>query len=108
MPKGYRNYEEGLLEALQDPREAANYLNACLEGGSREVFLLALRQVAEAHSMSKIAAQADLGRETLYRTLSRRGNPRLDTLIRLLSAAGLRLSVETGGSPMKAQRRRVA
>jgi probable addiction module antidote protein len=108
MPKGYRDYEEGLREALQDPREAANYLNACLEGGSRGVFLLALRQVAEAHKVSSIAAEADLGRETLYRTLSKRGNPRLDTLIRVLRAAGLRLSVRAGGSEKRTQRRRVA
>ena len=40
MAKGYRNYEEGLSEALKDPKEAAEYLSACLEGGSREVFLL--------------------------------------------------------------------
>jgi DNA-binding phage protein len=51
MPKGYRSYEESLSEALQDPREAAEYLSARLEGGSREVFLLALRQVAAAHGV---------------------------------------------------------
>jgi hypothetical protein len=48
MPKGYRSYEESLREALKDPK-AAEYLSACLEGGSRGVFLLALRQVAAAH-----------------------------------------------------------
>jgi DNA-binding phage protein len=48
MPKGYRSYEENLSEALKDPKEAAEYLSACLEGGSREAFLLALRQVAAA------------------------------------------------------------
>ena len=70
MPRGYRDYEESLKEGLRDPEEAAGYLNACLAGGSREVFLLALRQVAAAHGIGSVARQSDLGRESLYRTLS--------------------------------------
>jgi probable addiction module antidote protein len=93
MPKGYRSYEESLSEALKDPKEAAEYLSACLEGGSREVFLLALRQVAAAHGVGLVAKRSRLGRESLYRTLSDKGNPTLDTLLRLLDAAGLKLSV---------------
>ena len=94
MHKGYRIYEESLREALRDPREAAEYLNACLADGSREVFLLALRQVAEAHGVARIAKAAKRGRETLYRTLSSGGNPTLETLLRLFDAAGLNLAVE--------------
>jgi probable addiction module antidote protein len=101
MPKGYRDYDESLKQALVNPDEAAQYLNACLEGGSREVFLLALRQVATAHGMTRIAGKTALGRESLYRALSAKGNPRLDTLIRLLNAAGLQLAVE----PKKRKRR---
>jgi probable addiction module antidote protein len=93
MPKGYRLYEESLKEALLDPQEAAEYLNACLADGSRDVFLLALRQVAEAHGISRIAKAAKRGRETLYRTLSGGGNPTLETLLRLFDATGLKLSV---------------
>lgn len=48
MPNRFRPYEESLQEALRDPREAAEYLNACLRDGSPEVFVLALRQVIEA------------------------------------------------------------
>jgi probable addiction module antidote protein len=94
MPKGYRVYEESLKEALCNPREAAEYLNACLEDSSRDVFLLALRPVAEAHGVARIAKAAERGRETLYRTLSSGGNPTLETLLRLFDAAGLKLSVE--------------
>jgi len=101
MPKGYRDYEETLKEALRDPGEAAHYLNACLEGGSRETFLLALRQVASARGVSHIARVSELGRETLYRTLSAKGNPRLETLLRLLDSAGLQLAVTA-----KAKKRR--
>jgi len=44
-------YQEDLIEALKDPREAAAYLNAAMEEGDRELFLLALRNVAEAHGV---------------------------------------------------------
>ena len=87
-------YDEGLKEDLSDPDEAAAYLNAALEEGSQEVFLLALRDVAEARGMSETARSAALNRESMYRTLSRRGNPRLSSLSALLHASGLRLAVE--------------
>ena len=103
MPRGYRDYEESLKEGLRDPEEAARYLSACLAGGSREVFLLALRQVAAAHGIGSVAKRSDLGRESLYRTLSAKGNPRLETLLRLLETAGLRLAVEA-----KKRKRRAA
>jgi len=69
------SYEEGLLEALQDPKEAAAYLTAALEDGMPEVFLLALRDVAKARGMSRVAGEADLSRESMDRMLSRRGTP---------------------------------
>jgi len=80
MPRGYRNYTDGLNEALSlsDPSEAAEYLNACLAGGSGDVFLMALRQFAAAHGFSGVARRSALGRETLYRTLSEKGNPTLE------------------------------
>jgi probable addiction module antidote protein len=59
------------------------------------VFLLALRNVAEARGMQRLAKAAHLNRESLYRMLSRNGNPELRSLNALLDALGLRLSVET-------------
>jgi probable addiction module antidote protein len=58
-----------------------------------EELLLGLRRVAEAHGMSRVAAAAELSRESLYRSLSAEGNPRLSTLVAVLRVAGLRLSV---------------
>ncbi len=91
-----RPYKEGLLERLKDPQEAAAYLDAALEDGETEVFLLALRDVAEARvgGMTTLAQQTGLNRETLYRTLSEKGNPELASLDKLLHAVGLRLAVE--------------
>ena len=96
MPKRTKKYEENLMESLQNPEEAAAYLNAHLdEEDSEEMFLLALRDVAKAHGFSEVAEQADLGRESLYKALSKDGNPKLSTLKSLLKVVGLKLAVET-------------
>ena len=88
------DYQRDLIEALKDPAEAAAYLNAALEEGDKETFLLALRNIAEANGgMKAVAEKAHLNRESLYRTLSRRGNPEIRTLFNLLHGVGLRLSV---------------
>lgn len=97
MAKRTKSYQDTLIESLKYPEEAAAYLNAALEesaGDAEELFLLALRNVAEAHGIAKLATEAALNRETLYRTLSRRGNPKLSTIGSLLDVLGLRLAVE--------------
>ena len=89
-----RHYEDVLDEDLQDPSEAAGYLNACLEDGDPEVFLLALRDVARARGgVAKLAEVTELNREHLYRILSENGNPELRSLEALLDALGFRLAV---------------
>jgi probable addiction module antidote protein len=89
------SYQRDLIESLKDPCEAAAYLNAAIEEGDRAVFLLALRNVAEANGgMTALAERANLSRESLYRMLSKRGNPEIKSLISLLGTMGLRLAVE--------------
>ncbi|MBI3798236.1 MAG: putative addiction module antidote protein [Deltaproteobacteria bacterium] len=97
LAKPTKSYQATLLDALKDPEEAVAYLNAALEEeseGAEELFLLALRNVAEARGIAKLAGDAALNRESLYRVLSLKGNPRLSTLGALLDALGLRLAVE--------------
>ena len=93
MSRLTKNYRESLLQALQDPQEAAEYLAAALEEGDTAVFLLALRDVADARGIGTLAAKAQLNRENLYRILSEHGNPQLDSLTALLDALDLRLAV---------------
>ena len=93
--KASKDYKAYLHETLADPNEAAEYLNAALEEGDESVFLLALRDVAEAHGIAKLAGQANLNRESTYKMLSEQGNPRLSSLWALLDSIGLRLSVES-------------
>jgi len=89
-------YRESLLESLRNPEEAAQYLNACLEDEDARVFLLALRDVADARGgIRALSRDAHLNRESLYRMLSKSGNPSLDSLAAVLNACGLRLSVQS-------------
>ncbi len=90
------DYQKDLIEALKDPVEAAEYLDEAIKEGDKETFLLALRNVAEAHGgMKHIAEKANLNRVSLYRSLSRRGNPEITTVLSLLRCMGLRLAVES-------------
>ncbi len=91
-----RDYQKSLLEALKDPNETVEYLNAALEDGEPEVFLLALRDVVDSYGgMGKLAASTSLNRENLYRMLSTRGNPEFFSLSTVLDTIGLRLAVES-------------
>lgn len=94
MDQVTEKYEIGLKTSLLDPGEAAAYLDSALEENDQEVFLLALRDIAEAHGFSKVAQDSLLNRENLYRMLSSTGNPQLSSLITLLRSLGLRLAVE--------------
>lgn len=90
-----RSYKEHLLEQLQDAEEAAAYLNAALQDDDPHVFLLALRDITEAQGgMGWLADQSDLNRESLYKTLSMRGNPRFFNLLAVLDAVGLALTIQ--------------
>jgi probable addiction module antidote protein len=94
MTKPSITYDVGLHEDLRDPIEAAEYLNAALEDGVQEVFLMALRDVAKAHGLTRLARETALNRENMYRILSEEGNPQLSSLKALLDSLDLRLSIE--------------
>lgn len=94
MPRS-KSYQEELIGDLKDPSEAAAYLSAALEDEDPKVFLLALRDVAEARGgMTKLSEATKLNRENLYKMLSEKGNPELHSLEALLHALGLRLAIE--------------
>jgi len=94
MRKAAASYRDGLMKDLADPREAAAYLNAALEEGNQEVFLMALRDIADAKGMAALSKKSHLNRVSLYRMLSGKGNPQLSSLAVILKNIGLRLAVE--------------
>ena len=94
MSKKAIPYDDDLTAWLQDAENAAEYLNAAIEDGDRAVLLLALRDVAKARGgMAAVAEKAHLGRESLYKMLSRRGNPEFKSIASVLHGMGLKLSV---------------
>jgi probable addiction module antidote protein len=90
------SHDEAIIRRLRkDPDFAAEYLRAALEDEDEpRVLLIALRQLAQAQGIAKVAKAAGIERESLYRALSPHGNPRLSTLVAVTRAIGLRLTVE--------------
>ncbi len=84
-----------IQDHLNTPEEVAAYLQAAFEDGDQEVILAALGDVARAKGMSQIAKDTGLSRESLYRSLSEKGNPDLSTVMKVFEALGLRFMVQT-------------
>lgn len=93
------HHDREVAELRADRELAVEYLKAAMESlddpDDRAAGLLALRTVAEAYGgLGAVAAEAGISRESLYRTLSANGNPTLKTLLAVLKAVGMKLSVE--------------
>ncbi len=67
------------------------YLEAAFEDGDSGVVAAALGDIARAKGMTRVARQAGLGRESLYKALSAGGNPELETFLRVVRALGIEL-----------------
>ena len=88
------SYNSYLAKKLREPRMASAYLNAALREDDPDLFLTALRKVAEANgNLSRVARRARVSRVGLYKALSRTGNPGFRTVSNILHAFDLRMSV---------------
>ena len=76
---------------LKTDRDVIAYLEAAFEDGDSGVVAAALGDIARAKGMTKVARQAGLGRESLYKALSADGNPELGTVLRVVRALGIKL-----------------
>jgi probable addiction module antidote protein len=79
--------------SLKSDADIAHYLEAVFEDGDPALVAAALGDVARAKGMSQIAQAAGLGRESLYKALSREGNPEFATVLKVMRALGLKLRV---------------
>jgi probable addiction module antidote protein len=85
-------------EHLRNDTQICRYLEEMLADGDVRAVPVALRTVADAlGGISAVAERTDLSRDTLYRTLSAKGNPRFDTVATILAAFGLRMTVRSAG-----------
>lgn len=93
-----KSYDAFLKKELRDADLAAEYLSASIQDQSLEGFLVALKNVAEAHGgIGVLARVTDLNRQSMYKMFSARGNPTVSSLITVLDALGLELSFSTQG-----------
>ncbi|WP_295527551.1 addiction module antidote protein [Novosphingobium sp. Chol11] len=79
---------------LETEEDILFYLEAAMEGNDPKHIASALGDVARSKGMSEIARKSGLGRQTLYSALSENGNPTLETLIAVLGALGLELTIQ--------------
>lgn len=79
---------------LTDSTTVAAYMNAALETGDTDFFLLTLRDAARARGIAEVAKGAGLGRESLYKALTPGAKPRFDTVVKVAKALGVQLTAQ--------------
>lgn len=79
---------------LKTEQDCAEYLSVVLEDGDPALLAAALGDVAKARGMSQVARDSGLTREGLYKALSSQGNPSFATVLKVLHAMGLQISVQ--------------
>jgi probable addiction module antidote protein len=83
-------------EYLDNEEVIAAYISAALDDPNPDVFLAAVADVARARGMSKLARDAGLGRESLYKALAPGARPRYDTVLKVLHGLGLKILARSG------------
>jgi len=83
-------------EHLKTDEDMVQYLEACLEeAGDDAAFIAkALGTIARAKGMTQLANETGLGRESLYKALSGEGNPSFATILKVMTALGIKLHAE--------------
>jgi probable addiction module antidote protein len=97
-----RTFNEYFVEKLRDPEEAKAHLELAIEeyekDGDVAAFMLMLRFIAEAHGgIAKLAERSHLNRQNLYKILTGKTTPRLDTTLTIMKGLGYRISLENVG-----------
>ena len=79
-----------------DTDEAINdYLAIALEDGDTKTVQVVLRDIAHAHGMTQLAKETQLNRESLYKSLSKEGNPSFASITKIMKALGLKMTLST-------------
>jgi probable addiction module antidote protein len=95
MTRKLKEFKTFFAEKLKDPDYAIAYLNEALADEDKRVFLVALKNVIEAHEENKssLAKETNISRPTFYRMLSKTGNPRWDNITSIVDAMNLQMSI---------------
>lgn len=81
-------------EYIENEEDAIAYLNAAAETGDPALLQAAIGDIAKARGMGQIAKEAGVGRESLYKSLDKEGNPSFRTIVKVVDALGGRLVIE--------------
>jgi probable addiction module antidote protein len=90
-PTKFKTKKWDSAEYIKTPEDVAAYLDAALEDGDPALIAVVLGNIARSKGMAIVAKKAGLGRESLYKALSKGGNPKLDTVLKVVHALGLKL-----------------
>lgn len=105
-----RKWDDYVQDKIQDPKLAAEYLNAAAEDEDDRVFVIALKRVIDVHGgLSNLARTAQLNRGSLHRALTGKANVSFSTMQKTLAAAGFQMrfrAVTSGRKDTKASRKR--
>jgi len=93
MTSGPQLKKFDLTNILESDEAIAEYLTQVLEDGDQDKLLRALGYIAKVKGMTNVAKDSGLGRESLYKALSIGSQPRFETIAKVISALGLKLSV---------------
>ena len=80
---------------LKTDEDMQAYLQACIEESNNDAAFIAkaLGNIARAKGMTQLSKDTGLGRESLYKALSGEVNPSFDTVLKVVKALNLRLSI---------------
>jgi probable addiction module antidote protein len=92
MTNGFKTFD--VSEFIENDEAALAFIEDAMETGDARHIASAIGDVARAKGMSQLARETGMSRESLYRALSEDGNPQLSTVLKVLEAMGLKLSVE--------------
>ncbi len=90
-----------IVEYLDNEEVITEYLSAAAEDPNPDVFLAALGDVAKAKGMTQIARESGLGRESLYKALSKGAHPRFETINAVIRALGVKIAIVQGEKAKK-------
>lgn len=88
---------------LTDEADIAEYLAVSLEDPNPDVFLTALGNVVRAHGMTQLSKETGLAREALYRTFQPGKDPHFSTIVKIMRAIGIQLTLPRTSKRTKAQ-----
>ncbi len=92
MAKG-SEFKKHLAKNLLDPKFAAEYIVAALEENDADFLNQALADVVKAHGIADVAGESGIARQAIYAMTSKKGNPTLQNINKLLNAIGLEITV---------------